>query len=128
MSTSPCSRLAPWVKVRRPRTKDLPLILALAFFGVACYHLAINYGELKATSSTAAFITNVSPVFTMLIAQLFLGEELRRRSWIGVGVSLAGVWLVASAHGGLVSAGIGAAVCWEPHCVGVSSSSSRSGY
>jgi drug/metabolite transporter (DMT)-like permease len=111
--------LAPWVKVRRPPTKDLPLILALAFFGVACYHLAINYGELKATSSTAAFITNVSPVFTMLIAQLFLGEELRRRSWIGVGVSLAGVWLVASAHGGSVSAGIGAAVllgaalCWS---------------
>ena len=66
-----------------------------------------------------AFITNVSPVFTMLIAQLFLGEELRRRSWIGVGISLAGVWVVASAHGGSVSAGIGAAVllgaalCWS---------------
>ena len=111
--------LVPWLKVRRPRAKDLPLILALAFFGVACYHLAVNYGELKATSSTAAFITNLSPVFTVLIAWLVLGEDLRRRNWIGVGVSLGGVWLIALARGGSVSAGIGAAVllgaalCWS---------------
>src|SRR5215470_17984963 len=92
--------LAPWLKVRRPRTKDLPLILALAFFGVASYHHAVNYGELKATSNTAAFFTNLSPVFTVLIARLVLGEDLGGRLWIGVGVSLAGVWLVASARGG----------------------------
>ena len=111
--------LAPWLKVRRPRMKDLPLILVLAFFGVACYHLGVNYGELKATSNTAAFITNLSPVFTMLIAWLVLGEDLRGRSWIGVGVSLAGVWLLVSARGSSVSAGVGAAVllgaalCWS---------------
>ena len=111
--------IAPWLEVRRPRTRDLPLILALALFGVACYHLALNYGELKATSSTAAFIANLAPVFTLLIAWLFLGEHIRGRSWIGVGVSLVGVWLIASARGGSVSVGVGAlallgaALCWS---------------
>jgi drug/metabolite transporter (DMT)-like permease len=111
--------IAPWFKVRRPRTKDLPLIVGLALFGVACYHLAVNYGELKATTSTAAFITNLGPVFTVLIAWLFLGEELRRRRWIGIGISLVGVWLIASGRGGSLSANLGtvvllgAALCWS---------------
>src|SRR5215469_132217 len=112
--------IAPWLKVRRPRTKDLPLIVGLALFGVACYHLAVNYGELKATSSTAAFITNLGPVFTVLIAWLFLGEELRGRRWVGIGVSLVGVWLIASGRGGgslSANAGtvvlLGAALCWS---------------
>src|SRR5215813_14859822 len=54
--------IAPWLGVRRPRAKDLPLIVPLGLLGVACYHLAVNYGELEATSSTAAFITNLGPV------------------------------------------------------------------
>ena len=111
--------LAPWLRLRRPRTKDAGLILMLALFGVACYHLAVNYGELKATSSTAAFITNLGPVFTVLIAWLFLGEELGGRRWIGIGVSLVGVWLIALGRGGSLSANVGtvvllgAALCWS---------------
>lgn len=83
--------VAPWFNVRRPRPQDLPLILALAFIGVACYHIALNYGELTATASAAAFITNLAPVFTALLAWLFLGEAMPWRGWMGVGVSLAGV-------------------------------------
>ena len=111
--------LAPWLRLRRPRIKDVWLILMLALFGVACYHLAVNYGEREATSSTAAFITNLGPVFTVLIAWLFLGEELRPRRWVGIGVSLVGVWLIAPGRGGSLAANVGtvvllgAALCWS---------------
>jgi len=111
--------VAPWFKVRRPRPQDLPLILALAFIGVACYHIALNYGELTATASAAAFITNLAPVFTALLAWLFLGEAMPWRGWMGVGVSLAGVWCIAWAQGGSFAMGIGtfvllsAALCWS---------------
>ena len=83
--------VAPWFKVRWPRYQDLLLILALAFVGVACFHVILNYGQLRATAGAAAFIINIAPVFTGLIAWLFLGEKITWRWCIGVLVSLFGV-------------------------------------
>ena len=39
--------VAPWFKVRLPRKQDLPLILALAFVGVASFHVILNYGQVR---------------------------------------------------------------------------------
>ena len=111
--------VTPWFKVRRPRPQDLALLLALAFIGVACYHVTLNYGELTATAGAAAFITNFAPVFTALLAWLFLGEAMHWRAWMGVGVSLSGVWCIAWTQGGSFAIGIdtlvllGAALCWS---------------
>lgn len=111
--------VAPWFKVRWPRKQDLLLILGLSFVGVACYHVVLNYGQLRATAGAAAFITNIAPVFTGLIAWLFLGEKITWRWCVGVVVSLVGVWLIANARGGTFVMGSGtaillsAAVCWS---------------
>jgi drug/metabolite transporter (DMT)-like permease len=110
--------VAPWVKVRLPRKRDIPLIVALAF-GSACYHVALNYGEIRATAGAAAFIVNSAPVLTCVFAWLFLGEVMTWRAWAGTGVSLCGVWLIACAQGGMFAIGSGAlilvvaAMCWS---------------
>src|SRR5262245_28938683 len=72
--------ITPWVRVRWPRKGDLPLIMILASVGVAGYHVALNYGERIAPASTAAFIANLAPLFTTLIASRYLGEAIRRRA------------------------------------------------
>src|SRR5206468_5965314 len=111
--------VALWFKVRWPRKQDLPLILALAFVGVACFHVILNYGQLRATAGAAAFVINVAPVFTGFIACWFLGETITWRGWVGVALSLFGVWLIAYAEGGMFVMGIGAlillaaALCWS---------------
>ncbi len=110
-------------KVRWPRKQDFPAILALAVIGVPCYHIIFNYGQLRTTASAAAFVVNISPVFTGVLAWLFLRERITRRTWLGVAICLFGVWLIARAQGGTFAMGINtlvlllAAICWSLFCI-----------
>ncbi|MCI0538918.1 MAG: DMT family transporter [Verrucomicrobiales bacterium] len=115
--------VALWCKIRWPRKRDIPLILALALIGVPCYHIIFNYGQLRATAGAAAFIINIAPVFTGAMAWLFLGERITGRAWIGVAICLFGVWLIARAQGATFAAGTNtlillvAAVCWSLYSI-----------
>jgi len=44
--------LAPALKVRVPARRDLPLILACAFLGMAAYQVLLNWGELYVPAGT----------------------------------------------------------------------------
>ena len=85
---------APILGVRLPRRQDLPRVLALGVLGVAAYHVFLNYGEALATASAAAFIANVAPLFTAVLARK-IGEAPARRSWLGLVAGLMGIWLIS---------------------------------
>lgn len=55
------------------------------------FTLATRSGPL----AVAGLLTNLYPVFTALMAAVFLRERLRRFQWLGVGVVLAGLPLVS---------------------------------
>ena len=94
-------------------------MLALAAIGVAAYHIAVNSGESRVSASATAFIANVAPLFTIAIGGIALGERIAARGWLGVGLSLLGVCLIAYSEGGTVEVQIGslillfAAFCWS---------------
>jgi drug/metabolite transporter (DMT)-like permease len=114
--------VAPLIGVRIPRRSDVVLILALGLAAVAAYHVLLNYGESVSTAGAAAFITNVAPVFSTILAGV-LGERVGARAWIGVLVSLGGAWLISLSLQGPLTLDVGcllfllAAVCWSLYFV-----------
>ena len=67
----------------------------MGFVGFTFYHVALNYGEQSVSAGAASFLINTAPVWTILLAAIFLGERLAARGWIGVAISLVGVALIA---------------------------------
>ena len=55
-------------------------------------------------------VINGAPVLTCVLAWLFFGEAMTWRAWVGTGVSLGGVWLIAYAQGGTFATGSGALI------------------
>ncbi len=45
-------------------------------------------------AGTSAMIVGLQPILTVLIARVWLDETVVRRQWLGLGLGLAGVWLV----------------------------------
>jgi drug/metabolite transporter (DMT)-like permease len=93
--------LAPFLKVRLPAVRDLPLILACAFFGMTAYQLLLNWGELGVPAGTASIIVAAAPLVSVAFAVLVFGERLSGLAILGSAVAIAGVALVCLARAGL---------------------------
>src|SRR5205823_3017448 len=81
-------------RMRLPAPRDVPSLLLVAFLGVFVYHVSLNFGLTKVTAGAASMIVNTTPVFTALLAAVFLGERLRAIGWAGSFVSLGGAALI----------------------------------
>src|SRR5262245_2263938 len=114
--------IAPLIGVRVPRPSDAGLIAALGLAAVAAYHMLLNYGESISTAGAAAFITNVAPGSSTILAGA-LGERVGARAWVGVLMSLGGAWLISLSLQGPFRLDVGcllfllAAVCWSLYFV-----------
>ena len=91
-----------FLAIRRPalpRTADL---WRLAFGGavfVALYTAVLNIGETMVSAGAAAFIINVSPILTALMAMPLLGERFSTWAWVGTFLSFAGIGIIAMGEG-----------------------------
>jgi drug/metabolite transporter (DMT)-like permease len=68
---------------------------------MAVYQLLLNWGELRVPGGTASLIVVTNPVFSAIIAVLFLGERIASRQVIGGVVALGGIAAIAAGQGGL---------------------------
>ncbi|MDR6665617.1 DMT family transporter [Rhizobium sp. 1399] len=75
---------------------DLARISVAAVLFIATYAVLLNTGEQTVPAGPASFIINTMPIFTALIATLFLGERFGLWGWVGTAVSFAGVALIAA--------------------------------
>ena len=103
-------------RVQRPQRADWLRISAVGLLGIALYNVSLNYGKQFVTAGTASFIVNTVPIFTTLLSVAFLGERLRGLGWLGMGLSFAGVSVLALGGKGLhLNPGalvlVGAAIC-----------------
>jgi drug/metabolite transporter (DMT)-like permease len=90
---------APFLKIRRPRLRDLPLIAACGLAGMTAYQLLLNWGERVVPPGTASLLVATAPVFASLLAACFLGERPGRAQWAGSALALAGTAVIAASHG-----------------------------
>lgn len=74
---------------------DKCILLAIGIIGIGIYNISLNYGELTVPSGIASFIVSQSPIFTTILAVIFLGESLTPLRVLGFVVSLLGVSVIA---------------------------------
>ena len=104
---------AAWLLYRRPTwpTRRDALRFALCgFFGIGIYNALLNTGEMTVAAGAASFIVNTLPIFTALLATVFLGERFNRWGWLGSLFSFAGIGVIASAQPGGLAPGAGASL------------------
>jgi len=90
---------APFVGLRRPRGRDVPVLVACGATGMSAYQLLLNSGERTVTAGTASMLVSTGPVIVALLAAGFLGERLTRRAKQGMAVACAGALLIALGQG-----------------------------
>jgi drug/metabolite transporter (DMT)-like permease len=95
-------------RMRPPELRDLPVILLCGFLAHTVYHSGVSYGELTVSAGGASLLIATAPLFTALLAVSFLGERLRPLGWAGMGVSFAGVALIAFGESGGIGLAPGA--------------------
>ncbi len=81
--------------IRLPPRRDLPIFFLLGFLGFTFYNLALNTGEQEIPSGPAALLIQTVPIWTALLAMLFLGERLRPWGWLGIAISFSGALVIA---------------------------------
>jgi drug/metabolite transporter (DMT)-like permease len=62
--------------------------------GVLGYNLALNFGEARIAAGTASLIVGLSPVLTLVAANLALKEQVTLRKLAGIVLAFAGLFIV----------------------------------
>lgn len=88
---------APFVGVRVPSLRDLPVIALTGLVGIAAYNVLLNTGEQTVTAGAASMIVAGVPVMTAVLSAAFLGERMGPRGWLGLAVCFAGSAIIATA-------------------------------
>lgn len=74
-------------------------LLAVALFGVPLlYGLQIS-GQARTTAMNTGLLANTVPVFTALLALVWLRQRLHWTGWAGIALALVGAWIISA--GGL---------------------------
>lgn len=81
-------------RMQMPRFCDLPGLAGLGFVGLTASNLLVNAGEQSTPAGSASLIVASAPIFTLVLARLFLKERVPRSAWLGVGACFAGVVLI----------------------------------
>lgn len=117
-----CVMMLPLLRLREGELR-LPkrgfwLLLLSSLCGISLYFLFEYEGLARTTASNASLIIASVPVFTMLYSALFRRQRYNAACWIGVALSLVGVYFVVryGGEGGGSLVGnlllLGAVVCW----------------
>ncbi|WP_374378682.1 DMT family transporter [Dongia sp.] len=77
-------------------------------FFVFLYTVLLNIGEQSVSAGPAAFIINVNPIITALLAIFFLKERFGKWAWAGTFLSFTGIGLIALGEGSAMEIDTGA--------------------
>ncbi|MCR4428552.1 MAG: DMT family transporter [Caldiserica bacterium] len=82
-------------KIPLPEKSEIATLIALGFLGGVIYHLALNYGEQFIPAGTASLVIGSSPIFTAILASIFLKERISSRGILGIVLAFGGLFLVS---------------------------------
>ncbi len=71
-----------------------PVMLALAFFGIACFNTLLYTAAQTTTATNIALIQTAMPAVIVLLGRLFYGERVSHRGALGVALSMLGAVVI----------------------------------
>ncbi len=86
--------LAMWRPGKRPSPADLRRLLLLGVLGHCIYQVLFISGIARTRAGTASLVIAASPAMVALVARMFGHDKLPLRAVAGIGLSIAGVFLV----------------------------------
>ncbi|MBI3991744.1 MAG: DMT family transporter [Candidatus Lambdaproteobacteria bacterium] len=87
------------VRMPLPRWRDWPVCLLFGTSAFALSGLAMTYGLRSVSAGAGSFLVGTIPIFSTILAWLFIRERLRLWGWLGILVSFSGVGLIALGEG-----------------------------
>lgn len=87
-------------KFRGLLPSDLGKLALIGIMGNAVYQMLFIGAMSRTTASNTSFILSTSPVFVALLSLVFRIEKISRTGWLGIFISLAGLYLVISRMNG----------------------------
>ena len=84
-----------------PKRRDVPVFIFAGAVGFALYTVFYALGFSMVTVTTGTVILSLSPIFTALLAQLFMKERIRPLGWVFTGVSFLGILILVLWNGAL---------------------------
>lgn len=72
--------------------KDRVFLLVLGMIGIGIYNICLNYGELTVSAGAASFVIGLMPMLTFMFSVLFLKEKPCQTMYVGIGISLSGLF------------------------------------
>lgn len=88
-------------RVKIPSAKDIPTLFFLGISGHALYNIFLALGQKQVSPGTASFIVSSSPLWIVVMAHLFRGEKISRKTMLALLTSLFGVGLISFSKGGI---------------------------
>jgi drug/metabolite transporter (DMT)-like permease len=85
----------PKAKPTMPAAGDIVKLFAYGASGIAVYSVLLCAAERAVGAGTASFIIGIAPIFTAVLASLWLKEKLSKRAWIGLAIAFAGAGLMS---------------------------------
>ena len=85
----------------------LPNFIFLGFIGITVYNLALNYGEQTISAGAASFIINTVPIFTTILALIYLREQIQPKVYLGILLSFTGIGCIGFAESKTTQLNIG---------------------
>ena len=95
----------------RVSRRELAFLVFFGVAGLACVQLFYFVAIERLEIGIALVIQYLAPVFVALWARFVVGEPVRRRLWLAIALSLAGLTLVVQIWRGLTLDGVGVAAC-----------------
>ena len=85
--------------LRLPARADVPALILSGAVGITLYNAVLNYGLQTVPAASASFLVAATPIWTSLLAIVFLKERLSPVGWLGIVVSFLGIGLIARERG-----------------------------
>lgn len=82
-------------QIKLPEKRDLPVILLLGFCGFTVYHTALSFGEHFVSAGIASLLVSTTPIFSAMLATLFLNHHFSKWAWFGSSVAFIGVAFIS---------------------------------
>lgn len=96
---------AVWLRKVRVHRADLPLLALFGFAGVFLFYGSYQIAVQQGGAALASVLLYTAPAWVALMASFFFKERMTLPKWVALGLTLAGVTLVALGSGTAASAG-----------------------